>query len=168
MKIISSSKNLSKNNAIKSYFENYDSNIQLDSFSITADGVTNPVNDEVLQAVKTRNEALKTLVLNEKADYDYLLSLQTGYFKSEDKYFMGTYALIENKNGEQSFGISSMIEVTKLDYEFFISNLDLKELIEILGKSFINYLSNDSLTRDTINFEAIRNAFINFNNKVER
>jgi Uncharacterized conserved protein len=171
MNIVLSSKNLTKNNAINSYLESYSDffgNHNIILLPINNDYTERPVNEEVYQAVKIRNELLKKECQNKQLNFDYLISIQTGYKQEFDRFYMLSYCSVENKEGKSYVGISSALEVSKLDFEFFTSKIPLKQLITELDNTFIGFITNDKIKREDINMEALRNAFVNFVNTDKR
>lgn len=168
MKILSSSKNVTKNNSINSFFKEFNKDVDIEFCPVDNKKIERPTNDEVLKGVLFRNELLKEHCHKNNLDFDYLLSFQTGYFTMVDKYFMSTYCCIEDGKGKISLGISSAIEVSKMDYDLFTSSVPLNELIDILGEPYLNFITANEIKRETINFEALRNAFVNLKNSKER
>lgn len=88
--------------AFGTYFPNF--NIEIRGCKVVSDAPEQPFYDEILQSARGRVDFL--LKNNDFKDVDYYLASEAGIIKILDKYININLALVRDKNGYESVGIS--------------------------------------------------------------
>lgn len=96
-----------------------------------------------------------------------MISIEGGYEKVGDAYFIVTYASVRDINGGEYFGKSMGLQITKNMYEWVKAGKSLNSLIEKIELNQCNkkengitgYLTSGLYKRDIVDKEAVISAF---------
>lgn len=168
MKIVLGSMNVSKQRSILIAMNE----LGFDDISIVPVNVNSlvsskPLNEETLIGVQNRNANLYNYAISNNISFDYLISIEGGYEKVGDAYFIVTYASVRDINGGEYFGKSMGLQITKNMYEWVKAGKSLNSLIEKIELNQCNkkengitgYLTSGLYKRDIVDKEAVISAF---------
>lgn len=158
MKILLGSKSDKKINAVKEALNYLNVNYEMDAYKVESLVSDNPINDETIIGARNRNENLKKL----NFDYDMLISIEAGFTKEENNYYLDTYCVIEYNNNEY-IGMSPRLNISKNIFEYVKNGNVLHLLVQELqgtdtNEGIIGYLSNGKLTRTVVEEYAVIDA----------
>ncbi len=173
MNIILGSLNESKKRSIIFALEKLginDCNITL--FDAKSNVSSKPINDEILLGAKNRNDNLCEIVINNNIDFDLIISIEGGFEKVLDKYFIVTYAVILDNKGNEFIGKSYGLEITNKMFNYVKNGNSLNKVIESLLDNSDNkklngitgYLTNNFFKRDVFESSAVLSAFLSMLN----
>lgn len=154
MKLLIATKNPGKIEGAKEAFSNYFKNIEIEGIPVPSGVGEEPVNEDIYKGATNRINNLISKAKDEKINADYYLSIESGITNSLGKWVILSIALIEDKNGYRSFGVSPAFPVPdKLVGEIIEKDLghvmddifEGKKLSE--GKGGISFLTKDVVTR---------------------
>ncbi len=122
----------------------------------------NPINEETKLGAQNRNEYIKNYCESSNIDYDILISIEAGYTKEDEKYFIDSYACATYKK-QTHFGQSPRVKITENIFNYAVDQNPLHVLInKILNKEyidgFIGFFTNDSIKRSDIESYCISQA----------
>lgn len=111
----------------------------------------NPINEETKIGAQNRNEYIQNYCKENNINYDILISIEAGYTKEEENYYIDSYTCVIYKN-QTYFGQSPRIKITKNIFNYVYEQNPLHVLInEILNKEningFIGFITNDNIKR---------------------
>lgn len=163
MKILMGTKNPGKIEGAKQAFEKYFNNVEIEGIAVSSDVGNQPVNEEILQGAKNRVKNLREYAKENNIDADYYVSSEAGITNLLGEWIDFNAAVIENKDGFQSVGMSQGFQIP----EKYIKDILETELGKVMdsifkgnelnkGKGGISYLTHDEISR----IDLTRNAFI--------
>lgn len=163
MKILMGTKNPGKIEGAKQAFEKYFDNVEIDGYAVKSDVPDQPVNDEILQGAKNRVKNLKEYAKANNIDADFYIASEAGITDKLGTWLDFNLALIEDKNGKQSVGVSQGFPIP----EKYIDEIKATEFGKLMDRLFdgkdlgkakggINFLTKDEVTR----IDLTRNAFV--------
>ena len=163
MKILMGTKNPGKIEGAKQAFEKYFENIEIEGVSVESEVGVQPVNEEIFQGAKNRIKNLKKYAELNGIEADYYIASEAGITNLLGEWIDINAAVIEDKNGLVSVGISQGFEIPE-KYVDEVKATELGKLMDRLfqgtelgkGKGGINYLTKDEVTR----IDLTRNAFV--------
>ena len=176
MNIILGSLNPSKQKAIELALTNLGINdYSITGYDVNSNVSSKPIDDEIMQGARNRNSNLKNVCIRNNIDYDYLVSIEGGFSHENDRYYVITCTVIENKQGEEFTGKSAVLEITSLMFEYVKSGKSLNKIIEQLDdikdnktkEGITGYLANNTriYTRAVIDSVSVMGAFLPFLNR---
>lgn len=131
IKIILGSKNNSKKEAIGLALNGLDiSDFEITSLEVDSHVNSKPIDEETLDGAHNRNQELLNYFLENNIDFDLLISIEGGYEQVGDYYFIVTYASIVDINGNEYFGKSQGLQITKEMFDWVKSGKSLNKIIE--------------------------------------
>jgi inosine/xanthosine triphosphatase len=131
MNIILGSLNPSKKRSVEIALSNLGvGNYNIVCFDVPSNVSSKPINNEIILGARNRNHNLKKECINNDISYNYLISIEGGFVAENDRYYMVTYAVIENFDGIEFVGKSAVLEITKKMFEYVKSGNSLNKLIE--------------------------------------
>lgn len=163
MKVLIGTKNPGKIEGVRKAFERYFENVDIEGIPVNSNVADQPVNEEILTGAKNRVKNLKEYALKNKIEADFYTASEGGISNLLGEWIDINCAIIENKEGLQSVGISQGFPVPdKYVNEIRKTNLgnvfdklyDGKELNK--GKGGISFLTKDEVTR----IDLTKNAFV--------
>lgn len=163
MKILMGTKNPGKIEGAKQAFEKYFTNVEIEGISVSSDVGNQPVNEEILQGAKNRVKNLRKYAKENNIDADYYVSSEAGITNLLGEWIDFNAAVIENKDGFQSVGMSQGFQIPN-KYIDDIIKTELGKVMDSIfkgnelnkGKGGISYLTHDEISR----IDLTRNAFI--------
>lgn len=167
MKIILGSKNKSKKEAIEIALNRL-CIVDFEIISIEVDSHVNskPINEETLVGAHNRNQELLNYCKKNNINFDLLISIEGGYEQVSDYYFIVTYASIVDVHGNEYFGKSQGLQITKEMFEWIKSGKSLNKVIEEIietkdnkkGNGISGYLTDGYYYRSYFDQSAIVSA----------
>ncbi len=174
MKILLGSTNVSKRRSILIAMNE----LGFDDISIIPVNVNSlvsskPINNETLIGAKNRNHSLYDYCMEKDISFDLLISIEGGYERIDNTYFIVTYASLLDQDGNEFVGKSSGLQITERMFNYVKDGKSLNKVIEsILGNSsnkkdngITGYLTNGYYRRDIFESSAVISAmqtFLNF------
>lgn len=163
MKILMGTKNPGKIEGAKQAFEKYFNNVEIEGIAVSSDVGNQPVNEEILQGAKNRVKNLREYAKENHIDADYYISSEAGITNLLGEWIDFNAAVIENKDGFQSVGMSQGFQIPN-KYIDDIIKTELGKVMDSIfkgnelnkGKGGISYLTHDEISR----IDLTRNAFI--------
>lgn len=163
MKILMGTKNPGKIEGARQAFEKYFDNVEIEGFAVNSDVPNQPVNDEILQGAKNRVKNLKDYAKLNNIEADFYIASEAGITDKLGTWLDFNLALIEDKNGNQSVGVSQGFPIP----EKYIDEIKATEFGKLMDRLFhgkdlgkakggINFLTKDEVTR----IDLTRNAFV--------
>ena len=160
MNIVIGTKSESKINALKMALERLNINdYNIISVKARSDVRDNPIDKETKLGAQNRNNFIKGYCEKNKIDYDILISIEAGYTKEGENYYLDTFANAIYK-GQKYWSRSPRLKITKNIFEYVYEQNMLHEIInEILGKKYINgfigFATKDAVKREDIDAYAL-------------
>lgn len=163
MKILMGTKNPGKIEGAKQAFEKYFENIEIEGIAVSSDVGDQPVNEEILQGAKNRVKNLREYAKANNIEADYYIASEAGITNLLGEWIDFNSAVIENKDGFQSVGMSQGFQIPN-KYIDDIIETELGKVMDRIfqgnelskGKGGISYLTHDEISR----IDLTRNAFI--------
>ena len=163
MKILMGTRNPGKIEGAKQAFEKYFDNIEIEGISVSSDVGDQPVNEEIFQGAKNRVKNLKEYAKDNKIKADLYISSEAGITNLLGDWININAAVIEDKEGFQSVGISQGFPIP----DKYIEEIKKTELGKVMdrifegkklgnGKGGINFLTKGEISR----IDLTRNTFI--------
>lgn len=167
MKIILGSTNVSKQRSILLAMKElgYD-DVSIIPVSVNSQVNSKPINAETLVGARNRNKNLYNYCVENDISFDLLVSIEGGYEKIDNTYFIVTYASILDKNGNEFIGKSNGLQITERMFNYVKDGNSLNKVIEnILNNSnnkkdngITGYLTNGYYRRDVFESSAVIGA----------
>lgn len=180
MKIILGSKNPSKINAIKLAMQTLGyQDIEILSIDVPSEVSSKPINEETLIGAQNRNKNLYEYCWERNIAFDLLISIEGGYEKVNNTYFIVTYASVIDINNNEFIGKSQGLQISKNMFEWVSKGNSLNKVIETIIENKENkkengitgYLTNGFYKREIFDSSAITSAlqaFLNYNQSYQR
>ena len=159
MKIALGSKSDKKYNALVSSLDLLNINdYVIDCYKVDSNVSDNPINEETLLGAKNRNNNLKKI----SNDYDMYVSIEAGFTKEDDNYYVDTYCVVNYKDNDY-IGMSSRLRITDKVFNYVKEGNVLHLLVQRLQGSHtddgvVGYLSNGNLKRSEVEVESVVRA----------
>lgn len=160
MNIVIGTKSESKINALKKSLER----LNIKDYNIIAVKAKsnvreNPIDEEIKRGAENRNNFIKEYCENNNIDYDVLISIEAGYTKENENYYLETFANAICK-GQKYWSQSPKLKITKNIFGYVYEQNMLHEIInEILGREYINgfigFVTKDEVKREDIDAYAM-------------
>lgn len=163
MKVLIATKNPGKIEGAKLALSEYYNDLKIEGIPASSDVSEEPVNDEIYIGAKNRVENLKKICIKEKIEADLYISVESGITNRLGKWMIINIAVIEDRNGFQSWGSSSGFPVPD-KYVDEIINTDLGKVMDKIfdktelraGKGGISLLTKNKISR----IDLTKQAFI--------
>ena len=125
-----------------------------------------PINNETLIGAKNRNHSLYDYCMEKDISFDLLISIEGGYERIDNTYFIVTYASLLDQDGNEFVGKSSGLQITERMFNYVKDGKSLNKVIEsILGNSsnkkdngITGYLTTGYYRRDIFESSAVISA----------
>ncbi|MBQ3493892.1 MAG: DUF84 family protein [Clostridia bacterium] len=111
MKVLIGTKNPGKIKAAEQALANYYNDFEIAGVSVASDVAEQPINEETYQGAKNRALNLKNYAKQNSLDADMFLSVEAGMVNQYGKWFIVSYAVVMDKYGNESWGISPAFPV---------------------------------------------------------
>lgn len=173
MKIILGSKNKSKKEAVEVALNLLNiSDYEIEPIEVPSHVSSKPINGETLLGAHNRNQEVAQYCIQNNIVYDLLISIEGGYEQIEDYYFIVTYASIIDKEGNEFFGKSQGLQITKNMFEWVENGKSLNKVIEEMldnkenkkGNGISGYLTDGYYYRSVFDSTSIITAYEFMNN----
>lgn len=167
MKIILGSTNVSKQRSILIAMKKLGfDDVSIIPVSVNSQVNSKPINAETLVGARNRNKNLYNYCVENDISFDLLVSIEGGYEKIDNTYFIVTYASILDKNGNEFIGKSNGLQITERMFNYVKDGNSLNKVIEnILNNSnnkkdngITGYLTNGYYRRDVFESSAVIGA----------
>ena len=163
MKILIGTKNPGKIQGAKEAFEKYFDNIEIQGIPVNSDIGNQPIDKEIFQGAQNRIKNLKKYAKDNKLEADFYISSEAGITNLLGEWIDINAAVVENKNGLESIGISQGFPIPD-KYIEQIKQTELGKVMDTLfsktnlnkGKGGINILTKGKISR----IDLTKNAFI--------
>ena len=163
MKILMGTKNPGKIEGARQAFEKYFENVEIMGIAVSSEVGDQPVNEEILEGAKNRVKNLKEYAKINHINVYYYIASEAGITNLLGEWIDFNSAVIENKEGLQSIGMSQGFQIPK-KYINDILETELGKVMDNIfqgenlgkGKGGISYLTHDEISR----IDLTRNAFI--------
>lgn len=163
MKILIGTKNPGKIEGARKAFEKYYDNIQIEGIPVESEVGDQPLNEEILQGAKNRVKNVKKYAKENNIQADFYIASEAGITNLLGDWLEINSAVVEDKEGYQSVGISQGFPIP----EKYIEEIKNTELGKVMDKIFndngsgkkkggINILTHNEVTR----IDLVKNAFI--------
>lgn len=163
MKILIGTKNPGKIEGARQAFEKYFENVEIEGIKVESEVSAQPFNEEILQGAKNRVKNLRKYAEENNIQADYFISSEAGITNALGEWIDFNSAVIENKEGLRTVGISQGFQIP----EKYIEEIRENELGKVMdrlfegkelskGKGGISILTKDEVSR----IELTRNAFV--------
>lgn len=111
MKILIATKNNAKIEGAKKALLHYFDDFVIEGAKVESGVSEQPLNDETWQGAKNRVENLKRFAKDNDIEADMFLAIESGMTQKQSCWMIENVAVIENKIGEQSFGLGPSFPV---------------------------------------------------------
>ena len=111
MKILMGTKNPGKIEGARQAFEKYFENVEIMGIAVSSEVGDQPVNEEILEGAKNRVKNLKEYAKINHINVDYYIASEAGITNLLGEWIDFNSAVIENKEGLQSIGMSQGFQI---------------------------------------------------------
>ena len=111
MKILMGTKNPGKIEGAKLAFETYFENIEIEGVKVSSQVSDQPFNEEILLGAKNRVKNLREYAKENNLAVDYFVASEAGIMEFYGSIIDINLAVVENKEGFQSVGISQGFQI---------------------------------------------------------
>lgn len=176
MKIIVGSENVSKIRSVRLAIEKLNiGDVDIVGIPVESMVSSKPLNDETLEGAINRNNNLYKHCINNKIDFDLLISIEGGYEQVLNNYFIITYACAMTKDKKYYVGKSNGLEISKSMFNHVKSGKSINKIIENISNVTNNkkengitgYLTNGFFKRDEFDMDAVICALESYYNQVK-
>lgn len=171
MKVIVATKNPGKIEGAKIAFSEYFKEFEIEGIPASSDVSEEPVNDEIYEGASNRVKNVRKIAEEQGKEADYYIAVESGITNKLGAWTIINIAVIEDKNGFKSWGVSSGFPVPQ-KYVDEIINTDLGKVMDRIfnetelraGKGGINLLTQDRISRIDLTKQAFIMALTQFIN----
>lgn len=172
MKIIVASNNLGKIEGAKLAFAEYFKEFEIEGIPTKSDVPEEPVNEQIYEGAINRIKNVKKIAEEQEKKADFYISVESGITNKLGEWTIINIAVIEDKDGFKSWGVSSGFPVPQKYVEEII-NTDLGKVMDRIfkkkelraGKGGINLLTEGKITRIDLTKQAFIMALTQIINK---
>ena len=132
IKILMGTKNPGKIQGAKEAFEKYFDNVEIEGIAVDSEVGNQPLNEEISLGAKNRVKNLKKYAKENNIIADFYVASEAGITNSLGSWIDINTAIIEDKNGFQSIGVSQGFEIP----EKYIDEIKATELGLVMDKIF--------------------------------
>ncbi len=174
MKIIVGSENMSKIRSVRLALEKLNiSNVDIVGISVESMVSSKPLNDETLKGAINRNNNLYKHCINNKIDFDLLISIEGGYEQVLNNYFIITYACLMTKDKKYYVGKSNGLEISESMFNCVKNGKSINKIIESIfnvknkkkNNGITGFLTNGYFKRDEFDMNAVLCALETYYNQ---
>lgn len=172
MKVIVASKNPGKIEGAKLAFAEYFKEFEIEGIPANSDVSEEPVNEQIYEGASNRVKNVKKIAEEQGKEADFYVAVESGITNKLGEWTIINIAVIEDKNGFKSWGVSSGFPVPQKYVEEII-NTDLGKVMDKIfnetelraGKGGINLLTKGKITRIDLSKQAFIMALTQFINE---
>ena len=163
MKVIVASTNPGKIEGAKIAFAEYFDEFEIEGIKVSSDVSEEPVNEEIYQGASNRVKNVRKVAEEKGKDAEFYVGIESGITNKLGEWTILNVAVIEDKTGFKSWGVSAGFPVPQKYVEEII-NTDLGKVMDKIfnetelrkGKGGINLLTKGKITR----IDQTKQAFI--------
>lgn len=111
MKILIGTRNQGKVEGAKLAFEKFFDNVQVEGIPVESEVNDQPINDEIILGARNRVKNLVKYAKEKNEEVDYFVSIESGMTNKFGNWCIIQIAIIQDKNGYESFGTSPAFPV---------------------------------------------------------
>ena len=171
MKVIIATENPAKIKGATQAFAEYFKEFEIEGIGTSSDVSEEPVNEEIYQGANNRIKNLKKIAEEQGKEADYYIAVESGITNQLGEWIILSIAVIEDKEGVKSWGVSPGFPVPQ-KYVQEIIETDLGKVMDRIfqktelraGKGGIHLLTKGKITRIDQTKEAFIMALIQFIN----
>jgi len=171
--IFIASHNPVKIEATKSAFENYFSELNVNSYEINPGVPPQPIGDETFNGAESRASNLVELLKKENISDGFVIGIEGGVTQLTGKWFSFGAVCIKNFSGRTGFGASSLFPLPDTVMKEVLNRTELGKVIDKLSSSHntkqkegaIGFLTKNVINRKTLYYQGVINALIPFINE---
>lgn len=171
MKVIIATENPGKIDGAKEAFAEYFKEFEIEGIKASSDVPDEPVNDEIYIGASNRVKNVKEIARKQGKEADYYVAVESGITNKLGQWIIINVAVIEDKNGQKSWGTSAGFPVPQKYVEEIIQT-DLGKVMDKIfnetelraGKGGINLLTKGKITRIDLTKQAFIMALTMFIN----
>lgn len=171
MKVIIATKNPGKIEGAKQAFLEYFKEFEIEGIPASSDVSEEPVNDEIYIGASNRVKNVKRIAEEQGKEADFYIAIESGITNKLGEWTIINVAVIEDKNGFKSWGVSSGFPVPEKYVEEIIQT-DLGKVMDRIfnetelraGKGGISLLSQNKISRIDLTKQAFIMALTQFIN----
>ena len=172
MKIIIATENVGKIEGAKQAFSEYFKEFEIEGIKVSSNVPDEPVNDEIYKGASNRVKNVRKIAEESGKEADFYVSVESGITNKLGEWTILNIAIIEDKSGFKSWGVSSGFPVPEKYVEEII-NTDLGKVMDRIfnetelraGKGGINLLTKGKITRIDLTKQAFIMALTQFINE---
>ncbi len=154
MKILIGTQNPGKIKGAKEAFQNYFEDFEIEGIKVSSDVGEEPVNLEIYEGSRNRVNHLREYAVENHIDADYYLGIESGITNALGKWVIVSVAVIKDKDGYESWGMSPAFPVPD-KYVKEIIETDLGQVMDHIfkeedlrsGKGGVSLLTNGVVSR---------------------
>lgn len=171
MKVIIASTNPGKIEGAKIAFSEYFKEFEIEGIKVDSNVPEEPVNDQIYEGAKNRVKNARKIVGEEGKEADFYVAVESGITNKLGEWVIINIAVIQDKNGFTSIGVSSGFPVPQ-KYVKEIIDTDLGKVMDKIfneselrkHKGGINLLTNGKITRIDLTKQSFIMALTQFIN----
>lgn len=171
MKVIIATKNKGKIEGATQAFAEYFKEFEIEGIAASSDVSEQPVNDEIEKGASNRVKNVRKIAEEQGKEADYYIAIESGITNRLGEWTILSIAVIEDKDGFKSWGVSPGFPVPQ-KYVQEIIETDLGKVMDGIfheaelraGKGGINLLTKGKITRIGQTKEAFIMALTQFIN----
>lgn len=171
MKVLIGTKNPGKIEGARCALEKYFADVDIIGVSVPSHVPDQPIGIETYNGAKNRVEELVNYAKAYNIDADLYMAIESGMVKELGEWAVTNVAVMQDRNGNKSFGTSASFPVPD-KYVEEIKNIGLGNVMDKInnqtnlhsGKGGVGILTHDVITRIDLNFQAFTMALTKYIN----
>ncbi len=171
MKVLIGTKNPGKIEGARTALEKHFDNVDIMGVSVPSQVPDQPVGIETYLGAKNRVKGLVKYAKENDIDADLYMAIESGMVNELGEWAITNIAVIEDRNGNKSFGTSASFPVPD-KYVEEIKSIGLGDVMDKInnqsnlhsGKGGVGILTHDVITRIDLNFQAFTMALTKYVN----
>lgn len=171
MKVLLGSTNPGKIKGVEQTFKKYYENVEVLGVKVESNVPDQPVNAETFEGTKNRVNNLTTYARLSNMNVDFFVGVESGLIEIFNQWFIVEIAVIRDKYGKESIGLSAATPVPSKYVEPMIEKTMYKVMTQDLGATFTSeesgtgWLTRNAITRIDLTQQALIMALTKFLNK---
>jgi len=173
MKILIGTKNPGKIEGAKEALKNYFNDFEIEGIAVSSDVGEQPLNEEIYEGARNRVDHLMQYARDHEIESEYFLGVESGITNLLGKWMIINIAVIKDKAGYESWGMSSAFPVPDKYVDEIIST-NLGQVMDKIfeqhdlrsGKGGINFVTGGVISRIDLTKEAFIMALSQHTNQI--
>lgn len=158
--------------AVKSAFDNYFSELNIESYEIDSGVPAQPIGDETFNGAELRTKNLLELLKKKNITDGFVIGIEGGVSQISEKWFSFGAVCIKDFSGRTGFGASSLFPLPDVVIKDVLNRIELGKVIDKLSSSHntkqkegaIGFFTKNVIDRKTLYYQGVINALIPFIN----